>query len=505
MQSSFPVDLPLPRTLSDWQHTLHTLREQLHGVPRPGRWCVRGIKAGARPFLAFSLLKESQRPALIVAPSTKAAERFSEDLTFLFGEEDCPSPFTRRVHFLPAWDVVPFEDLSPPPDLLAARIEGLYHLRQDRNPIVVTTPEALTQKVPPLTEFGGRYVYLVEAEQIDRDKLIEQLVDWGYRSVSLVEDRGDFGARGGIVDVFPPAHTRPIRLHLDGDTIESMHEFDPISQRLVDPSPELLILPVREFGLQTIGTREVLRAVESRALELEISRQERNLILDGLASGLLFPGVEFCLPYFYGKLESVFDYLPVETLVWIDDPGGVDASLERAAMEVERRAAQRGAEHRFHPPPHSLFLTSSEWRSALARHTTIELEQLDVIGGTDDASRLGLRSFSTADLRIRRAHQRREVTFAPVAEQIRSWCGEGYQVLDDADTVSRAAGHARPTAPSHPRPLPRGLSPSGRETHRDYGRRPIWGRASARGAPCFGRTVAQEPERTQTARLRRSP
>ena len=146
MQST-SADHPLPHTSTGWQQTLHTLLEQFHGVSRAGRTSVRGIKAGARPFLAFSLLKEARQPALIVTPNTKAAERFSTDLRFLFGEEDCASPFARRVHFLPAWDVVPFKHLSPPPDLLAARIEGLYHLRQDPHPIIVTTAEALIGEI----------------------------------------------------------------------------------------------------------------------------------------------------------------------------------------------------------------------------------------------------------------------------------------------------------------------------------------------------------------------
>ena len=99
----------------------------------------------------------------------------------------------------------------------------------------MTTPRRSLQRVPPRAAFAARYLYVVEGEDIDRDAVAEQLGSWGYRRVPLVEDRGDFAVRGGIIDIFPPAHPNPLRLQLAGDTIEAMHEFDPVSQRLAAP------------------------------------------------------------------------------------------------------------------------------------------------------------------------------------------------------------------------------------------------------------------------------
>ena len=274
-----------------WQETLRDLSEQVR-TPGPRRpWRVEGLKGGARPFFLFRFLAAHPRPSLIISAGAKDAERLAGDLRFFFDEAETRSPFARRIHYLPAWEVVPFEDLSPPADVVAARIEGLYHLRQSRDPILLTTPEALLQRVPPLQDFATRHLYLVEGDAIDRDRIAEQLDSWGYRRLGLVEDRGEFSVRGGIIDIFPPAHPKPIRVNLDGDLIETMHEFDPVTQRLRERQAELLILPVREFDLRAEQRRSVQRAVEARALDLEVGREERNLILEGLASGLLFPGV----------------------------------------------------------------------------------------------------------------------------------------------------------------------------------------------------------------------
>ena len=412
-----------------WQDALRDLGEQTRTPGTRRQWRVEGLRGGARPFFLFRFLADNPRPSLVISAGAKDAERFEGDLRFFFDEAESRSPFARRIHYLPAWDVVPFEDMSPPADVVAARIEGLYHLRQSRNPIVFTTPEALLQRVPPLQDFATRYLYLVEGDTIDRDHIAEQLDAWGYRRLGLVEDRGEFSVRGGIIDIFPPAHPKPLRVNLDGDRIETMHEFDPVTQRLRAGQAELLILPVREFDLRAEQRRSVQRAVEARALALEIGREERSLILDGLASGVLFPGVEFCLPYFYPALDSIFEYLPPDTLVWIDDPAEVDTAVERAAAEIERRAGQRAAQHRFFAPPELLYLNVRQWRAALAERPRIEIEPLEVLAGGAHGSAHTVRSFTLGDLNAQRLRSRKDLSFAPVAERVREWRAEGSRVF----------------------------------------------------------------------------
>ncbi|MFQ5667800.1 MAG: hypothetical protein ACE5I7_15415, partial [Candidatus Binatia bacterium] len=194
--------------------------------PGKGLWQVRGLKGSARAFFVWRFLTAYPRPSLVVCPSAQEAEAFVADFRFFQGEDETASPFLRRVHYFPAWDVAPFEDVSPTAETIAARIEGLYHLQQTKDPVLVTTGEALLQRVPPRARFAQRLRYLVEGDAIDLDALATQLDDWGYRRVPLVEDRGDFSVRGGILDVFPPAHPQPLRIELVGDMIDTIREFD---------------------------------------------------------------------------------------------------------------------------------------------------------------------------------------------------------------------------------------------------------------------------------------
>jgi transcription-repair coupling factor (superfamily II helicase) len=420
-------------TAAGCERALHHLHGSVDGARAHATagqrvWRVQGLKGGARAFFIWRFLTESPRPSLIVVPSTKDAEALVDDLRFFYSEDESAPPFSRRIHYFPAWDVVPFEDLSPTPETVAARIEGLYHFLQTKDPMVVTTAEALLQRVPPRAAFAERLRYLVEGDEIELDALAAQLDNWGYRRVPLVEDRGDFSVRGGILDIFPPAHVQPLRLELAGDLIDTIREFDPVSQRSLEARPECLILPVREFDACGRSSRETVRRIEARALDLEVGREERNQMLESLTNGLLFPGIEFLLPYFYPSLDTLAAYLPADTLVWLDGAGAVDAAIEGGWAEIERRATERAAEHRFCAPVQQLYLAPREWRAALGEHPTIELEPLEMLAAVD-GQHLAVHSFLTRDLKIGRTPNRNEVSFAPVAQRVQTWCDEGQRVI----------------------------------------------------------------------------
>ncbi|HEX9788514.1 MAG TPA: transcription-repair coupling factor, partial [Candidatus Binatia bacterium] len=192
----------------------------------PGGKRVQGLQGGARAYLLSLIAARSERPMLIIAAGAHEAENLYDDLNFFLGEERAPAPIRKRVHLFPSWEVLPFENLSPHPDNIAGRLEGLYQLVEASAPILVSTPAALMQRVIPKEPLKRSYLYLVAGQDLARDSLLEHLVQWGFQNVPLVEERGDFSVRGGIVDLFPPGYGRPLRLEFDGDRLESIREFD---------------------------------------------------------------------------------------------------------------------------------------------------------------------------------------------------------------------------------------------------------------------------------------
>ncbi|MDP6495148.1 MAG: transcription-repair coupling factor, partial [Dehalococcoidia bacterium] len=188
---------------------------------------IHGLQGGAKAYALSLIASKTKSPLLVITPSTREAESLFLDLAFFLGEENHPSPLEKRLHLFPSWEILPFEKLSPHPDLVAGRLEGLYHLLEGKAPILVSTPSALLQKVIPKEALKQSYLYLVAGEDRTRESLLEHLTAWGFQNVPLVEERGDFSARGGILDIFPPAYPRPVRLEFDGDRLESIRGFDP--------------------------------------------------------------------------------------------------------------------------------------------------------------------------------------------------------------------------------------------------------------------------------------
>ncbi|TAJ82241.1 transcription-repair coupling factor, partial [bacterium] len=162
---------------------------------------IYGLQGGARAYFLSLVAERIRQPLLVLSPTTREAENLFFDLAFFLGEEKALSPLQKRLHLFPSWEILPFEQLSPHPDNVAARLEGLYHLVEGQAPILISTPAALMQRVLPKEVFRQSYRYLVAGAEIGREDFLAHLVGWGFQNVPLVEERGDFSVRGGIVDI----------------------------------------------------------------------------------------------------------------------------------------------------------------------------------------------------------------------------------------------------------------------------------------------------------------
>ena len=340
------------------------LEKFLHGT-WTGAKRIQGLQGGARAFVLSLSAARAQRPALIVAASARDAENLYDDLAFFTGEERAMAPFRRRLHLFPSWEILPFENLSPHPDNIAGRLEGLYKLVEESAPILIATPAALMQRVIPKDILKQSYLYLVAGQELAREPLLEHLVQWGFQNVPLVEERGDFSVRGGIVDVFSPGYGRPLRLEFDGDRLDSIREFNPSNQRTQQQLEEALLLPMKEFSLKGKSLDDAVRRLDQRALELEVDRREKNRMLESVREGIPFPGIEFLVPYFCSSLAPVFSYLPRDTLVWLDGADRVEAEAERFGRLVWERNHTAKDEHQLVAPAEALYLNEHEWRDAL--------------------------------------------------------------------------------------------------------------------------------------------
>ena len=372
------------------------LGRELETSPR-ARLRVGGLRGSAPALCLARLLEDRLRPVVVTLAVAAEAEAFAADLRFFLGDGGLAGPLGRRVHYLPAWEVPPFEAISPTRDAVAARAEGFYHLLQTPAPVIVTTAEAWLQRGLPRAAFAEAVTYVVTGESLELETLTARLVEWGYHRVPLVQDPGDVALRGGILDVYPAGYGRPVRIEFLGDSLESLREFDPSSQRSLDRLEDVLLLPMREFGLSRLPP--AARAVDTRAAELGLARQERRDLVEAARAGFVLPGTEQLLPYLYEEPGSLVDFLPEETLLWMQGPAEVEVAVEAVWAQVEEHAAAAARDGRFHPPPERLYVRPSAWRATLGDRPCIEAEGLDLL--RDDSLRAT--SYSTESLALRTA------------------------------------------------------------------------------------------------------
>ena len=265
---------------------------------------------GLFPFLVADLARRAtaEQPLVIVTATTRATEDLRAALSALVG--------TEHLVELPAWETLPHERLSQRADTVAKRLSTLRRIAhpesEDPAHVVLMPVRSLLQPIakglgelrPVRAAVGDTY----PLEDLERD-----LTGAAYARVDMVEKRGEFAVRGGILDVFPPTEPHPVRVDLFGDEIDDVRYFSVADQRSLDPAPRGLDAPPCREILLTPAVRERARA---RAEELPGVRDLLLRIADGIAAD----GMESLSPVLVDGMEQVADVLPAGARFLVIDP-----------------------------------------------------------------------------------------------------------------------------------------------------------------------------------------
>jgi transcription-repair coupling factor (superfamily II helicase) len=382
---------------------------------------VAGLHGGAGALAIADCADVVGRPLLVVAPGAEIAEALAADVRFFVGESDATPPAHRRVHYLPGWDVPVFDEVSPAREVTAARMMGLFHLIQTPKVVVVTTPEALLQRLLPRAEAVNAWLYLVKGETQRQEDIVSYLAAWGYHRVPAVQDLGEYAIRGGILDVYTGGHAEPVRFEFSGDTIEDIRSFDPGTQRSGASCEDALVLPVQEYAVARLTRAETIRVVEERAADLGLGRKEQHRWVAALEVGLHLPGIDFLLPYFYDRLDPLTAYLPSDTVCWIVDPPGVAEACRTFREEVDRHAGEAATGGLPSPPVDTLYLGADDVLDALWQRPVIEAEGLESPPRDDGVPCIRVSSLGNHGLAVAPAQRGRQPSLAPLAARLRAW------------------------------------------------------------------------------------
>ncbi len=409
--------------------TLHDILLPIISDIRAGQKTIEVSELwGASKALFLSgLRRESGRPLVVVTASEEEAASLVDDLRFFadkkfFLTTECaenaekdktdPDDHLTNIFPLPAWGVLPFEADSPDSRTVGERMRFLYRLISGDAGIFVVPANALMQKLPPWELFVDSVKTGSAGQQIDPGSLVGSLVSLGYESAALVTRPGEFSRRGGIIDFFSPLHDNPVRLEFFGDTLESLREFDPETQRSIGEMKQAVALPVREL------------IIDAKGIERFADRADDEALIHQIKQGILPPGAEFLAPFFY-DMDSLFRYLPENCLFALIEPDDCKKTALKEGQKIIEGKNEETGEGRVLPEATGMYLDYSEIETGLSRYPAVNLRLLGLSAkrygmDTKSAVWLGVR-LAKSHAAERGAKEPAEGTVFGLAEKLKKW------------------------------------------------------------------------------------
>jgi transcription-repair coupling factor (superfamily II helicase) len=362
--------LPFVRDLfADAEKLPAFTRVASHLRENAGRLRVSGLIPTAKALMLVMLQKNLGRPLIVVVADNRTMEDFVpllQAFAELVGGTD-----PEKIVGLPTRDVLPFQNLSPHPEIQEERAVALWKIATGAVSIVVSPVAATALRLRSAEYYADLARVIRRGETFDTELLLSHLNTVGYLAADVVEMPGEYALRGGILDVYPPEADRPLRIELLGDEVESIRKFDPTTQRSSNAVEEIVLLPLTE----TPVTEEVLGAIHARLSGKRITGAEEVIEQAVRAGGVtVFPGWEFYAPV-AGAENDIFDLLPHAAVV-ADESSAIRKEFDHLWERIAEAHERSGVGNLVRPT--DLYLDPESWWHKLATLPGADFEHLDV-------------------------------------------------------------------------------------------------------------------------------
>jgi transcription-repair coupling factor (superfamily II helicase) len=346
-----------------------------------------GLKESSKAFILSLLALEPGLPLLLLTPRPTDAEAFSEALRFFTKPE-------KEILTFPPWETSPYDELPSHTEVVAQRMKALSHLGLGNGAAIVTSIQALMQRTMSPRTLQELTIGLNVGDEIDREEFVERLMRGGYARVPVVEEKGDFSVRGGIIDLFSPSYRDPVRLEFFGDRIESIRAFEAETQRSHRHCQSVVIPPAKEIMEDSGG----------------------------------------------GTAASLFDFVTPQTTLAIDDPFEVEREGEAFWLEVNERFDRAVGKGKRPPAPDRWYLALEDVRSKWLPLRKLLLGGMDFPqSGREGAETLRFTVESNEDIRTDlKPLERRETLLSPLMQRLRSWYKQGNNIIIVAHHLGQA-------------------------------------------------------------------
>jgi transcription-repair coupling factor (superfamily II helicase) len=391
--------------------------------PRPDarhsrvRWL--DLHGSARALAIAEAAAADDRLYLVITADARALDDLERELRFFAGDG------LPLLH-LPDWEVLPYDQFSPHPDIISERLATLAKLPQAARGILLVAAETLLQRLPPRQYIQARSFSLKTGQKFAIEQVRTQLAQAGYYAVAQVASPGEYALRGSLFDVYPMGTDAPLRIDLFDDEIESIRHFDPETQRSLDKIQQLQLLPAREVPLDEEAVRNFRRRWRTRFE----GDPTRSSLYRGVSEGHAAPGIEFYLPLFFDTTATLFDYLPARVVMVTD--GTIPAALQGVWSGITARHEDR--RHDIERPlldPSEIFLPPAQVLERLKGRPEILVSLNDAQADSEPTQRVAL---PVAPPRSLRLDARAEEPLAPLLEFMAGFPG---RVVIGADSPGR--------------------------------------------------------------------
>jgi len=319
-----------------------------------------GSLFGPSEALALLEFAESNNGILLyIARDIKHYDEINKSLAFFKNSID--------VLNFSSWEVLAFDHFSPHPDIVSSRLNTLAKLSTLESGIVVTTIEALSQRICP-RDFIEKYsLSLKNNQNLEIDSFIGNLIRIGYRRVTTVMEQGEFSLKGALIDMYPMGAKNPYRIDLFDNEIESIRSFDPSSQRSIEVIDQIQLLPAREFA----SDKESIDIFKENYLS-EFGNTD-GFIFTEVSEGRYPGGIEFYLPLFFETTDTLFDYIPDDSVITYQK--GLAELIDTQCEELlERFDYCQSLLERLPLAVNKVFLNTNDFFAALNKKKQIQIQ-----------------------------------------------------------------------------------------------------------------------------------
>ena len=391
--------------------------------------------SGSSKALVLSMLssqstwfEERTKPLIVVCESFDIAEVLLNDLYYYSGR--------KGIYFFPFWDVLPYDNFSPHKGLISQRFQTLDALLKGEVRILVTTPNAMMQRFMPRDSFQKNTI-IFSLETVGLELNRQKLLSSGYNQVDVVEDHGEFSTHGLIIDVFPLNSQKPVRMEFsEKNRLLYLKPFDIQTQCTTDAELDTLeILPGNEiiFNKDTINYAHQNLPSFRKECTLEFLKR----LKESLRKSQSFPGIESLSPLFYPKPETLFDYLPSDYQLVIDEETNVKKRAENFFQEVFMEYELSSQQNKLTLSPELLFLTNRELELRLENSAKLYLNSKIQNGQAD---RLVYQLQFVNNHSLRQGFEKNKATSAAghMVALLQSWYKSGVPILLSARNQTHA-------------------------------------------------------------------